>query len=63
MKGQIRLGPEDPTIFAKCPNCSKGGRGVKVGNYYGRAFTLRRWKRRPKCENCKTPLVKLFEVE
>lgn len=59
---KIVLGPEDPTVFAKCPNCDKHGTGVKPGSYYGKAFTERRWKRGPVCENCETPLVKLFEV-
>lgn len=61
---KVMLSAEDPTIFAKCPVCTKSGRGVKVtGNYYGKAFTARRWKRNPECENCGTPLVKMFEVE
>ena len=59
----IFLNQEDPTIFAKCPNCCKTGRGVPVGNYYSKAFTERRWRRDPVCENCETLLVKVFEIE
>lgn len=59
----IFLNQEDPVIFAKCPKCSRSGTGVKVGNYYGKAFTERRWKRNPVCENCETPLVVMFEIE
>lgn len=63
MSRDIKLTHEDPTVFAKCPNCGRTGKGVKAGRYYGRAFTVHRWKRRPKCENCKAVLVKLFEVK
>jgi hypothetical protein len=59
-----RLSPEDPTIFAKCPSCQPEGRGVKsTGNYFAKAYTPRRWKRGPVCDNCETVMVKLFEVE
>lgn len=60
---QINLSPEDPTIFAGCPNCNQRGLGKKIGNYYSKAFTARRWKRNPVCENCETPLVLLYEIE
>ena len=59
----IALNSEDPTIFAKCPNCCKSGRGVKVGNYFSKAYTERRWKKGQVCENCETPLVVVFTVE
>jgi hypothetical protein len=60
---KVALGPEDPTIFAKCPNCTKTGIGVKVGDYFSKAFTARRWKKSPACDNCNTTLVKIYEVE
>lgn len=63
MDKHITLSPEDPTIFASCPRCNKRGRGVVVGQYYSKAFTPRRWKRGPVCENCGTALIKLFEVD
>lgn len=64
MSEVTHLSPEDPVVFAKCPSCQPTGRGLSVtGNYYGKAFTTRRWKRGPVCENCGTPLKKLFEVE
>lgn len=59
---KVTLGPEDPTVFAKCPKCSTSGLGSKVGPIFGKAYTARRWKREPVCENCNGPLVKLFEV-
>lgn len=62
MESKVSLGPEDPTVFAKCPNCSKTGTGVKIGDIFGKAYTARRWKREPVCENCDGKLVKLFEV-
>ena len=57
------LSSEDPTIFAKCPVCCKMGLGVKVGQYYSKAFTERRWKKGPVCENCNTPLVAVFTID
>lgn len=63
MANEIRLSPEDPTIFAKCPRCSAMGRGTKAGSQFYRAYTIRRWVRKPKCENCNTPMVKLYEVK
>jgi hypothetical protein len=60
---ELTLGPEDPTVFAKCNRCDPGKPGSKVGNYYGRAYPRRKWDRKPKCENCKTPMSLLFEVK
>lgn len=60
---KISLGTEDPTVFAKCPKCTKRGRGVKVGDYFSKAFTERRWKRGPVCDNCSTPLVAVFSID
>jgi len=59
---KIMLGPEDPTIFAKCLNCNKGGRGVKLGDIFCKAYTVRKWKRGQVCENCGGELTVLFEV-
>lgn len=63
MEENIRLGPEDPTIFAKCPRCSRRGIGEKVGRQFYRAYTFRRWQRKPKCENCRTPMVMLYAIK
>jgi hypothetical protein len=64
MPGEVTaLNSEDPIIFAHCPNCNKRGRGVKVGNYYSKAFTERRWRKGQNCENCDTPLVVVFVVD
>lgn len=60
---KIALGPEDSTIFAECPVCCRRGKGVPVGDIYAKAYTPRRWKRGPECENCSTLMVKLFEIE
>lgn len=60
---KITLGPEDPTIFAICPVCNKRGKGVRIGDIFGKAFTPRRWKREPVCDNCNGPLTKIREIE
>ena len=59
---KITLSPEDPTVFAVCPTCRKVGNGNKPDHYFGKAYTERRWKRGPVCDNCNTPMEKLFEV-
>jgi hypothetical protein len=61
---QIKLEYDDPTIFAICSGaCCQHQTGKKVGNYFGRAYTVRLWKRSPTCENCHAPMRKLYEVE
>lgn len=57
----IRLGPDDPTIFAKCPQ-TRIGRGARMKDVFMAAFTPRKWKRGQSCPHCKRPLVKLYEV-
>lgn len=59
---KIVLGPEDPTIFAVCPVCNRTGTGVKIGDIFCKAFTLRKWKRNPVCDNCGGELTKLREI-
>lgn len=63
MARTVTLTREDPTVFAVCTGpCNRGGKGVKVGRYYGRAFTTRKWSRNPVCENCKSPLREVSRV-
>lgn len=59
----IRLLPEDPTIFASCPRCTRTGVGSRTKFIYQSAFNRRKWARKPVCPNCKTRLVKLYEVK
>jgi hypothetical protein len=59
----LRLTDEDPSIFAKCPRCDSRGRGVKFGNYYGKAFSVRQWRREPTCENCGDALVEISRIK
>jgi hypothetical protein len=59
----IKLMEDDPTIFAKCPTCCKGGNGVKFGPIFLRAYTARKWQRGPVCDNCNTAMVFLYEVK
>jgi hypothetical protein len=59
----VTLDYDDPTIFAKCSGqCCRSYPGKKVGTYFGKAYTPRRWKRGPKCDNCSAPMVLLYEV-
>jgi hypothetical protein len=58
-----KLNYDDPTVFAICSGaCSQHGLGAKVGNYFGKAYTRARWARKPKCDNCKSPMKRLYEV-
>lgn len=61
---KISLNFDDPTIFAVCSGaCNQHFRGKKVGSYFAKAYTVRRWKRRQRCDNCKAPMRLLYEVE
>ena len=64
MNRDIVLTSDDPTVFAKCPKCTKSGRGIVVGNYYARAFSKKKWGRGNKaCPNCGTKLEVMYEVK
>ena len=61
---QITLVLDDPTIWAACSgDCNRHYPGHNVGNYYARAYTVRKWKRGPKCVNCDSPMRFLYEVK
>lgn len=59
----IKLEFDDPTVFAKCSGaCCQHFPGKKVGNYFAKAYTTRKWKRNPVCDNCGAPMTFLYEV-
>jgi hypothetical protein len=59
----ITLDYDDPTIFAICSGkCTQHRPGKKVGDYFAKAYTPRRWKRGPKCDNCSADMRFLYEV-
>lgn len=60
---KITLGPEDPTVFAICARCNRKGIGVTIGDIFCKAFTARRWKREPTCENCGGHLTAIRIIE
>jgi len=60
----LKLDFDDPTIFAVCSGkCNQHHPGKKVGDYFAKAYTVRRWKRKPKCDNCKALMKLIYEVE
>lgn len=66
----IVLEPNDPTIWAKCPQCTKSYLGAKVGNYFAKAYPRKKAGRSAEdvisgqvCENCGTPMQFLYEVK
>lgn len=64
MDKPITLDFDDPTMFAVCSGaCGQHYPGKKVGNYFAKAYTARKWKRNPKCDNCGSPMRLLYEVE
>lgn len=64
MAQPIKLDFDDPTVFAKCGGaCTRHFPGKKVGTYFAKAYTVRKWKRHPKCDNCGSPMVFLYEVK
>ncbi len=50
-------------VGAKCIPCDPRGTGKVTGTYYGKTFDLRRWKAKPVCVNCETPMTKLWETK
>lgn len=63
MTETITLNYDDPVIFAVCSGkCCQSYPGKKVGNYFGKAYTVRGWKRKPVCDNCKSPMRRIYEV-
>ena len=64
MVNPIVLEFDDPTFFAECSGaCNQHYPGKKVGNYFGKAYTTRKWRRHPVCDNCGAPMRLLFEIE
>ena len=64
MDRDIVLTDDDPTIWGKCPNCTKTGTGVVTGNFYARAFSKKKWGKGNKtCPNCETRLEIMYEVK
>jgi len=60
----IKLEFDDPTIFAKCSGpCTRSYPGHRVGHYFAKAYTVRKWRKGPVCDNCGSPMVFLYEVE
>lgn len=60
---EIRLTADDPTIFVKCPQCTRTGRGVVVGNYFATAYSRKKWGKGNKtCPNCETKLEIFREI-
>lgn len=50
-------------VGAKCHACDPHGLGARTGTYFGKTYDLPRWKRKPKCVNCKGRMSRLWEVK
>lgn len=62
-EGQITLDYDDPVVFAKCGGrCSQRGPGSSIANIFYKAYPRRRWDKHPVCDNCKSPMVMLYEI-
>ena len=59
---EIRLSESDRTVFAVCPNCNKTGLGRNAPDYYSMAYSRKQWSRGQQCENCKSTMEKVYEV-
>lgn len=63
MPNQIRLYSDDPVVFAACSGrCNRRGKGVSTAFLFYRAYSRGAFRRRPKCDNCKSPMEILYEV-
>ena len=49
-------------VGAKCVACDPHGNGARAGTFFGKTYDLPRWKRKPKCVNCKGRMTKLLET-
>lgn len=64
MPSPVKLEFDDPTVFAQCGGaCNRHHPGKKVGNYFAKAYTDRKWKHGPVCDNCGAPMKLLYEIE
>jgi len=64
MAQPTKLEYDDPTHFAQCGGaCCQHRPGKKVGNYFAKAYTDRKWKQKPVCDNCGSQMRLLYEVE
>ena len=50
-------------VGAKCLTCDPHGLGARTGTFFGKTYDLPRWKRKPKCVNCRTRMTKLWEIK
>lgn len=50
-------------VGAKCVACDPRGRGSRPGSYFAKTYDLIRWKRKPKCANCRSRMVKVWETK
>ncbi len=50
-------------VGAKCLACDPHGLGARTGTFFGKTYDLPRWKRKPKCVNCRTRMTKLWEIK
>jgi len=59
-----RIIPEDPSVFAVCSGkCSTKITGKTLDNYFGKAYTRTQWAANPVCDNCASPMSKLYEIK
>lgn len=50
-------------VGAKCIACDPRGTGTRPGTSFGKTYDLPRWKRKPKCVNCRGKMTKLWETK
>ena len=61
---RLTLTDRDLTVFAKCSGlCARRGRGASVLRYFGKAYSERRWRTSPVCDNCGSPMAELHRVQ
>lgn len=60
---QVALSPFDPVVFAQCSGqCCVRIPGKEDSNYFAKAYTRRDWAAGPVCDNCSSPMTKLYEI-
>lgn len=63
MTTTIEMSDRDLTHFMVCQKCNRRGLGVPLGDINCKAYSKRDAESNPKCENCKTVMTLIYEVQ
>jgi hypothetical protein len=59
---EIRMNFDDPRVWARCDSCCKKVDDKGQSQYFGKAYSDRKWKKGPACDNCGGPMTELYRL-